>query len=590
MSEPLEQFAEPVPLEGFWQSTSDDVTQQYELTGPEGYIERRPYAPVEQVKRAPQIIATRAAYSAAQARADVEQVLIDAGDNTSIIYSQNAPTEGTPLSPEGSTWYQFSPETGNIIGSWRATDSEWMRYQLNDDVVATLTAGKITSGSLQVGVAISVGSESDNHVVLASDGLHVMADPDGSGVREVAQMGTGSAAVWSVTGPQTPGENTYPILAQATTEGDLVGRSLSVADDVYIGGEPLSALLTSPVQVAGMFTSSSDMTTHDRTWKNAGMLTFPVTRGNMYIAILTGRWGLDTAADGRLEMALSSSQASSQSDVPPNPWVNGTSSRRLATWGASVDAHMEAGAKHGFTYVHAFSASATRNFFRLGFAFNNWGNTAQVRLGAGSSLIVLDMGPMGSATAGYQLNAPTPADQLPSDGGEQTTTVEAVAERHERIYKATSTRSWKSGSPVSNVLYHGTPTGSQPRGTWATFGPGLTTDTKGKQVEKVELWLECQHTYYAAGANIKCGTVLSQTGTPMSAPASQLTSGTYPVTHKFRGGDSKWVPLNQVAIDRLKTGQFGGIYLGEGASSGYSDYAYFRNALSAVRLRVTYID
>lgn len=77
----------------------------------------------------------------------IDQIVIDGDGGVSIVYSVNPPS-GTAYK-EGSTWFQWDNATNRaIIGQWNFNGTAWESVALSDQIIPNLSAGKITTGTL----------------------------------------------------------------------------------------------------------------------------------------------------------------------------------------------------------------------------------------------------------------------------------------------------------------------------------------------------------------------------------------------------------------------------------------------------------
>lgn len=107
------------------------------------------------------------------------------GKNT-VTYSTNTPS-GSGIAA-GDMWFQT--HTGVIVGTWQWDGTTWQSHTFGDQVLNTLTAGKITTGTLGAGVSITAGSPTGDHSTIDSTGIHIFqAAPDGT-VTEIGRLGT----------------------------------------------------------------------------------------------------------------------------------------------------------------------------------------------------------------------------------------------------------------------------------------------------------------------------------------------------------------------------------------------------------------
>lgn len=103
------------------------------------------HSEIEDAKNHAQTIVDQSFGPGGQAIIAIDDAVSRAADGLSSITYSMSPPSGT--SGNGHTWYQYS-STGNVIGMWSySTDtSEWVPRAMESTTIASLDAGKITSG------------------------------------------------------------------------------------------------------------------------------------------------------------------------------------------------------------------------------------------------------------------------------------------------------------------------------------------------------------------------------------------------------------------------------------------------------------
>jgi hypothetical protein len=140
--------------------------------------------------------AAAAAQAAADlAAADADAALLTAQNAVTTANGKNKVTFST-VSPSGTgtavgdIWFQRNGATGVITGSWEWDGSSWTAKSFGDQVLNSLTAGKITAGTIDLGIGISVRT--------ASGGARV--NLDASGLRLYDSSGSPKVVLDSTTG------------------------------------------------------------------------------------------------------------------------------------------------------------------------------------------------------------------------------------------------------------------------------------------------------------------------------------------------------------------------------------------------------
>ena len=102
------------------------------------------------------------AFAAANAAADAQTT---ADGKNSVVRSSSAAT-GAGSYQAGDQWWQF--DGADIVGLWLHDGSDWQQQELTSAIIASLDAGKITTGIL---AAARIGAESITAAKLAADSV-----------------------------------------------------------------------------------------------------------------------------------------------------------------------------------------------------------------------------------------------------------------------------------------------------------------------------------------------------------------------------------------------------------------------------------
>jgi hypothetical protein len=83
-----------------------------------------------------------------------DAIATSASGKNAIHYSTSTPSGG---GISGDVWFQFGtgPDAGNIIGQWTYSGSAWVATAITNTVIANLDAGKLTAGSIAVGIGLT---------------------------------------------------------------------------------------------------------------------------------------------------------------------------------------------------------------------------------------------------------------------------------------------------------------------------------------------------------------------------------------------------------------------------------------------------
>lgn len=109
--------------------------------------------------------------AAADAQGDATTALNSANGKTRVVYSSNAPgsVQGTN---NGDTWFRID-SSGTVLNQYRWTlpGATWVEVVPQSVTVASLDAGKITTGTLAAGVIITVGTPGGDRTEIRDNGF-----------------------------------------------------------------------------------------------------------------------------------------------------------------------------------------------------------------------------------------------------------------------------------------------------------------------------------------------------------------------------------------------------------------------------------
>ena len=126
--------------------------------------------------------------------------LVAADGKNAVVFATTTPnvSGGRP----GDTWWQRSGTI--IVGTWEWDGDSWEPRKFGDAVFDTVSAGRIVTGQLAVGVTVYVGDPAADHTRISSAGIVAYAaDPIDGVPNEVARFGRTYGTTNPVTGEQT---------------------------------------------------------------------------------------------------------------------------------------------------------------------------------------------------------------------------------------------------------------------------------------------------------------------------------------------------------------------------------------------------
>lgn len=166
---------------------------------------------------------------------DISSAVSTANGKNTVTYAVTEPVG--PGMRAGDSWFQRS--AGVIVATWEWDGDSWDQRTFGDQVVDSITAGKITSGQIGVGVSIDVGDPDADHAVIDAQRLAFLShSPDGDEV-EVSRFGRHLGGIDPATGRQ----------AWAITEaGSQSVQDFSCANDPVLMGTPFSEYIDPKAQ------------------------------------------------------------------------------------------------------------------------------------------------------------------------------------------------------------------------------------------------------------------------------------------------------------------------------------------------------
>lgn len=172
----------------------------------------------------------------ADAAASAATVALDAANGKNrVVYSVDAATSNDPGTTVGDVWFQRSPVTGIIIGSWEWDGTEWAPRTFGDSVLNSLTVAKLVTGEIAAGQRVSAGPVNGTHAEMTDTGFRVYAaDPVDGIPNEVARMGTSTNDYFAIV------DEDGNLTASIDDTGSGNFTSLSVTGDPVLAGRKLS--------------------------------------------------------------------------------------------------------------------------------------------------------------------------------------------------------------------------------------------------------------------------------------------------------------------------------------------------------------
>ena len=638
--EELEPYADQVPVEGWWVGVSDDMTRTVLVTGPEDYSDAYDYTNVEEVHRAPNIVAIDAKAMAASISADLAvntaalgQLEIDLQDNTTELENLD-----TALSENDAALAQLGEDLGDAGRLTAGT--------LNADRIGagSITTGKIATDAVTAdkilaravsASKIATGTITANELASGSvttDELHAGAVTSDKVTADTGWF-TKLSALSAEFNAAFANKITADVISSGTLSGvEMYSPSPTALPRLKIGGSVLEVLrddgdgdATSTFKLGG--STADEVVLYGADGQPMSGFT---AEGNAVVDKELSVGSLRVGGDRIEELVRSASpEIVSYWETTWTPPKIGIEPYGLArfifdmeaayVYELVLDINLIGTAKDVAGLVIRYSSgSVTAGSYALDrtrFVFPDANVTAQ-----GSRFVyrrvfgVRNMVYSNSYSGPMQImptlqNISTSSRPITLYGNETEPVVNSgYIKRLGPVNWHWASTDSGGGAPFSGTAnptpapstkqyvktYDATSIRSYRGGSPVTselghgtyggntryssiiFPAQVKTDLTGATNVKVELYLENIHSYYGAGMTVRVG----RTG---DASHVYRTSGTSPTAVSWGRLDKKWVTLPSGFF----TSSHQCIYLGEGAS-GLGEYGKFRYATSACKLRITY--
>lgn len=503
---------------------------------------------------------------ASDAQATATTALTAANGKSKVWYSTAAPSPADGA--DGDTWWQRDIVTGQVSAVYEKTAGAWSPRTLRSEVIDSITAGQITSGTLQAGETINVGNPASTHIEIGDSSLQVFReDPDGNLYPSTSLGGPTTDQVF-ITDPATG----LPV-AGMFASGALIGNTLDLAtpDGFSIDGETLSDILW-PYARGNRVAYQATSTRPTITTTEYGLFEIQGTlpQGRIYRVNFTGLFTHQTT-NGSMRLWL----RSTTNGTPPQV-VAPASTQLMMGW-------------HGFTVANLPTQKSIERYFHVG--SDRYGPPVTIR-------ILVSAATLSGTAAFYPDSGVTPAtftiddvgplnegfmlDGMASGGGGGSY---SGVQTYTTVVPSSWTRTWRGGSIRSDTTDAIQGNYSGQHYSQIGFPTTVASTLAGATVQRIEAYLYANHWYAGAG-----GTAVIGVHGETSPPASFSYSGALSVPSWPRGA-GKWVQLPTAWYAGFKAGTSRGITLGGGASSSASLYGRFNGTGATANrpaLRLTY--
>lgn len=467
----------------------------------------------------------------------------------------------------------------------------WTQRSIGSQVIDSLTAGKITTGTLQAGTTINVGDPSGVHTQIGQGAVRIMR-PDSDGViSPTINMGGVGRDVVQIVDPDTGAT-----IAGLGDDGSVVGQEI-IADSLTVRGEkigdpydPDDLLWLFPRGTVG-YRMSGDSAIAGQTALGVMEASRQVQGGRLYRVAFYGTLRHLNSISGSSDSAYVWLFHTLNGTAPTigSPVLHSITAKFLTSGNADLSQplYMQTYANVGTDPDEWYTLRVLMGFRRLGTAgtggiqvIHSSGNQPPV-------LTIEDCGPQGQSFMGQgQVSGGggTPA-------GSSTPVPPPAAPTRDYVtpYNCTWGRTWReSGSLRTDVgadLIQGRAATGGSTNNYAMMGfpSQVATDLAGATVSKIELYMYAHHWWYQSGT-----AVIGVHG-QVSFPASFSYSGQF-LSSGWKRGEGRWVTLPKEWHAGFKSGAYRGISLGGNTSTSPSFYGKFYGYATArgPQLRVTY--
>lgn len=555
--------------------------------------------------------ANAADVKAIEAQANATVALTAANGKAQVTYSTERPThqsidhidtkairlltDSVGTHKTGDIWYQRSESAASgdqVNEHWVFKDNgegvtpraQWDRQEWQDSVIGSLTASKITTGTLSAATTITVGSDESTHLRLGQSSLQVFR-PDGDGsTAQTICIGGADRDVLLITDP-----NTGSTIAGFDGEGNGIAQSMNVTSSMYIGGNQIGNpysrddLLFSPARGAiARYRIADDSGETSTAELGIAEVTAQCWSFRLYRATFEGNI-LNTDPGGTHRLFLRGEVGGGTPTRTSPQWTMGFFPNNPSGGG-----HMRDTISTYFFVGDAIDAPVT---VRVLVSMQRIGGTGNIKFYRDSGatpgyLIIEDLGPLpGLASEVWSDGRMSNGSGTPVSGNDPGTP-SAGKTSYTKTYNATWSRTWRGGTVQSSgEVRQGYSSGQLQSA--IGFPSQIQSDVGGGKITKIEVYLYANHWYYNSGGTAVIG-AHGANSLPASFPSG---SATMTATWKSKAG-GMWVTLPSSWYQHWESGSSKGITVGNAppATSSSSYYARFSGygMRYAPQLRVTY--
>ena len=543
----------------------------------------------------------------AQASADV--ALTTASGKAKVTYSRQRPPHGSVWGVDGKDMElepdltEYTPTDGevwfvrDVDPTWltevvhehwvyNADRQVWIKHELRDEVIASLTAGKIVSGTLNAATTITVGDAETPAVRIGQSSIQVFrptGDEDGS-IAQTINIGGAERDVLLITDPETGST-----VAGFDGEGNGIAQSMNITSSMYIGGNQIGDpynrhdLLFSPARGAiARYMIEGDSGETSTAQLGIAEVTAQCWSLRFYRATFEGNI-LNTGQGGTHRLFLRGEVGGGTPTLTSPQWTMGFFPNNISAGG-----HMRDTISTYFFVGGAVDAPVT---VRVLATMQRIGGTGNIKFYRDSGatpgyLIIEDLGPLpGFASEVWSDGRMSNGSGTPVSGNNPGTPSTGKTS-YTKTYNASWSRTWRGGTVQSSGEVRQGHSSGQLQSAIG-FPSQVQSDVSGGKITRMEVYLYANHWYYGSG-----GTAVIGAHGANSLPAS-FPSGSATTTATWRSkSGGLWVTLPSSWYEYWESGSSRGITIGNAppATSSNTYYGRFNGygMRYAPQLRITY--
>lgn len=507
---------------------------------------------------------------------------VSSGVTATDVPYRTSPADDADKRSRGDVWFEYdgTPQR-KVVGQWvfypelptglGVSGPGWIQQQITDSIISSLTAAKITTGTLSAGVSITTGDPEGTHTKIGNSSLTVqrVIDPETGPVPTVSIGGLDSDVI-QLANPNTSTTSGFD------ANGEMWMTNIST-DTLLLGGKTVGLparddlLFPFPRGAIARYRPLSDSSTAGATPVGVCEISADCEANRLYEASFTGNFSNSAAGTFRLFLFYTTDGS--------NPTI---SSRQLTmgVFPATAATHFRASVSAQFVFTGEIRVLLAIQRLTGGGTVNYYSDDGSTP----GTFTITDLGECPSANVEVwtdgQMNTGAGA---PVTGG--TTTPSATKKSYVKEYSASWTRTWRAGAVQSDPeVRQGNSNGQLM--SQIGFPAQMQADLDGSVVTKVEAFLYASHWYYSAG-----GTALIGVHGSASPSNTFAYSGSQAGVWKTKTG-GKYIMLPTAWNRGWAIGTTRGFTVGGGAGSSSSYYGRFygANASSSLRprVRITY--